>query len=138
MMSEENKALVRRMYDEVVGQRKIEVLDELLGDDFVEHETMPGIPPGREGVKALIGMFLSAFPDMQFELGDIVADGDVVASRMTMTGTHQGEFMGIPATGRSINVNSMEFLRVANGRVVEHWGVTDQAAMMQQLGVGPE
>ena len=138
MMSEENKARVRRMYDEVVGQRKIEVLDELLGDDFVEHETMPGIPPGREGVKALIGMFLSAFPDMQFELGDIVADGDVVASRMTMTGTHQGEFMGIPATGRSINVNSMEFLRVANGRVVEHWGVTDQAAMMQQLGVGPE
>ena len=75
---------------EVIGQRKIEVLDELLSDDFVEHETMPGVPPGREGVKALIGMFLSAFPDMQFELGDIVADGDVVASRMTMTGRIRG------------------------------------------------
>ena len=137
-MSEENKALVRRAYDEVFGQGRIELIDTLVAEDMVEHEEMEGMPPGREGMKVFVGMMRSAFPDLRVETGAMIAEGDVVASRITMTGTHRGEFMGIAATGNTISVQAMDFLRFADGKAVEYWGVTDQAAMMQQLGVGPE
>ena len=134
-MSEQNKAVAQRFYEEVVAQRKLELIDELIDENFVEHEEFPGLPPGREGVREFFGMILSAFPNMEFEVGDMIAEGDLVATRMTMSGTQEGEFMGMPATGKSMRVQAMEFLRLANGKVVEHWGVTDQAGMMEQLGV---
>ena len=137
-MSEENKALVGRLYAEVFGAGSMACIDELVDVDVVEHEEMPGIPPGREGLKMFVGMMRTAFPDLQFRVGDMIADGDIVAARITMEGTHQGEFMGIPATGKTISVEAMDFLRVANGKLVEHWGVTDQMAMMQQLGAMPD
>lgn len=134
-MSDVNKAIANRFYDEVVGQQQIGLIDEIISEDFVEHEEFPAIPPGREGVKAVFGMFFTAFPDLRLEVGDMVAEGDLVATGMSMTGTHQGEFMGVPETGKSINVSSMEFIRITEGKVTEHWGVTDQAGMMEQLGV---
>jgi len=138
-MSEANKALVLRFYAELVGPGVEAMIDELLDVDVVEHEPLPpGVPPGRERLKVFIGMMLRAFPDLQFEVGAMIAEGDLVAARVTLTGTHEGEFMGIASTGKSIAVDVMDFLRVENGKLVEHWGVTDQMGMMQQLGVMPE
>ena len=137
-MSEQNKALVRRLYAEAFGAGSMAAIDALVDVDVVEHEVMPGIPPGREGLKVFVGMIRSAFPNLTMRVGEMIAEGDVVAARITMEGTQEGEFMGIPATGKTIAVDVMDFLRVENGKLVEHWGVTDQIGMMQQLGAMPE
>lgn len=130
--------MVLRMYDEVMNQGKLEVVDELVTEDFLEHEAFPGLPPGREGVKAAMAMFRTGFPDLHMEAESVVASGEMVAARSTLTGTHEGEFMGIPATGKSVRVAVMDFLRFENGLAAEHWGLTDTMAMLQQLGVAPE
>jgi steroid delta-isomerase-like uncharacterized protein len=137
-MSERNKAAVRRFYDEVVGQGKLELIDELTREDFVEHEQLPGLSSDREGAKAFFAMFRAAFPDIAFNVHDMLADGDKVVARITMTGTHEGDFAGIAATGRKVSVSTIDILRLEDGLLVEHWGVTDELAMMQQLGVIPE
>ena len=134
-MSEENKALITRAYDEVFNAGNTDALGEILSADIVDHSAMPGSPPGLEGAKQTIGMFLTAFPDLKITVEDMIAEGDKVAVRMTMSGTHKGDFMGIPATGKRISVNGMDFHRIAGGKVVEHWDSFDQMTMMQQLGV---
>ena len=138
MSAEQNKALVRRLVEEVINQGNASVIDELLIPDFVEHEELPpGIPPGREAPKAMFTMLRSAFPDIKATIEHLVAEGDEVAVHMTWTGTHSGEFMGIPPTGKSISINVIDIMRIAEGKFVEHWGVMDSMAMMQQLGVVP-
>ena len=137
-MSEQNKVIVRRMYDEVVGQGKLDLIDELVDPDVVEHEEFPGIPPGREGVKEFFSMFRSAFPDLQFAVEDMVAEGDKVAARITIRGTHKGPFLDIAPTGKQITVDAIDIFRFASGKIVDHWGVTDQMSMMQQLGAIPQ
>ena len=137
-MSEQNKAIVRRMYDEVVGQGKLDLIDELVDPDVVEHEEFPGIPPGREGVKEFFSMFRSAFPDLQFAVEDMVAEGDKVAARITIRGTHKGPFLDIAPTGKQITVDAIDIFRFASGKIVDHWVVTDQMIMMQQLGAIPQ
>ena len=137
-MSEQNKVIVRRMYDEVVGQGKLDLIDELVDPDVVEHEEFPGIPPGREGVKEFFSMFRSAFPDLQFAVEDMVAEGDKVAARITIRGTHKGPFLDIAPTGKQITVDAIDIFRFASGKIVDHWGVTDQMIMMQQLGAIPQ
>jgi steroid delta-isomerase-like uncharacterized protein len=134
-MSEQNKALTRRFYDEAIGQRSFDLIDELVADDFVEHEAFPGLSPDKDGVKAFFAMLLEAFPDIQFIAEDIIAEGDKVAARLTITGTHQGTFLDIPPTGKKITLSAIDIMRYRDGKAVEHWGVTDQAAMMEQLGV---
>lgn len=136
-MSAENKALVRRFYEEVWGNHSLDALDELVTTDAVDHELPPGLPPGREGMKAFLGMFLSAFPDTKMTVEDALAEGDKVATRWSATGTHTGELMGIPATGKQINVTGLDINRISGGKIVEHWGQFDQMGMMQQLGVVP-
>ena len=138
MSAEQNKALARRLVGEVINQGNISVVDELLNPDFVEHEELPpGIPPGREAPKALFAMLRSGFPDIKATIEHLIAEGDQVVLHMTWSGTHKGEFMGIPPTGKSVSFGVIDILRIAEGKFVEHWGVMDSMAMMQQLGVAP-
>jgi steroid delta-isomerase-like uncharacterized protein len=138
MSIEQNKALVRKLVEEAINQGNISMIDELLIPDFIEHEELPpGIPPGREAPKVLFTMLRSAFPDIKATIEHLIAEGDEVVLHMTWTGTHKGEFMGIPPTGKSISINVIDILGIAEGKFVEHWGVMDSMAMMQQLGVVP-
>jgi steroid delta-isomerase-like uncharacterized protein len=138
MSTEQNKAVFRQMVADVFNRGDIQQADDLLAPDFVEHEDLPpGIPPGREGVKQLTAMMRSAFPDFKATIEDLIAEGDKVVVRMTWTGTHRGEFMGIPPTGKSVSFEVIDIVRFSGGKFVEHWGVMDSMRMMQQLGVAP-
>jgi predicted ester cyclase len=108
----------------------------MLAEDFVEHEEMPGLTPGRDGVGELFAMFGAAFPDVRWEPEDVLADGDKIAVRVRVTGTNNGEFMGMAATGKRVSVQLIDILRIGvDGRIAEHWGVFDMFALMHQLGV---
>lgn len=138
MSTEENKALVRQMVEAVFNQGNLSRADEFLAPDFIEREELPpGIARGREGVKQLTGMLRSAFPDFKATIDDVVAEGDKVVIRQTWTGTHQGEFMGVPPTGKSVSFQVIDIIRMAGGKGVEHWGVMDSMGLMQQLGAIP-
>jgi steroid delta-isomerase-like uncharacterized protein len=130
--------MARRFNDEVMSQGKLEVIDELVADDFVEHQEMPGMPTGREGLRAAMAMFRGAFPDLKVETLAVVTEGDELWVHSLATGTHQGELMGIPATGKMVSFAMMDRVRVRDGKAVEHWGVSDNLGMMTQLGVVPE
>ena len=138
MSAEQNKALVRQMVEEMFNRGNISVADKFLAPDFVEREELPpGIPSGREGVIQLTAMLRSAFPDFKATIDDIIAEGDKVVIRQTWTGTHKGEFMGIPPTGKSVSIGVIDIIRVAGGKFVEHWGQMDTMGLMQQLGAVP-
>jgi steroid delta-isomerase-like uncharacterized protein len=136
MSTEQNKALLSRLMKEVFSRGNISLVDELLAPDFVEHEELPpGIPPGREAVKQFSTLFRSAFPDLKITIDDIIAEGDKVVVRGIWSGTHKGEFMGIPRTDKSVSFGVIDIVRIVGGKVVEHWGQMDTLRMMQQLGV---
>lgn len=138
MSTEQNKALVRKMIEEVFNRGNMSLADEILAPDFVEREELPpGMPPGREGVKLLTTMLRSAFPDFKATIDDIIAEGDKVVLRMTWSGTQKGEWMGVPPTGKSVSFGVIDIIRIAGGKFVEHWGQMDSMAMMQQLGAMP-
>jgi len=138
MTTEQNKALFRQFIDEIFNQGNMSAVDELVAPDFVEHEELPpGIPTDREGVKQLTLMLRSAFPDFKATIEDMLAEGDKVVVRMTWRGTHKGEFMGIPATGKSVSIGVIDIVRFSEDKFVEHWGLMDNASMMQQLGAVP-
>jgi steroid delta-isomerase-like uncharacterized protein len=138
MATEQDKALIRRFIEEIFNQGNLSLADEILAPNFVEHEQLPpGIPNDREGVKVLAGMLRSAFPDFKATIEDILADGDKVVIRMTWTGTHKDEFMGLPATGKRMSIGVIDIIRVVNGKGIEHWGQMDAMGMMQQLGAVP-
>ena len=132
-MSDQNKAVFRRLVDEVFNQGKLATADEL-GTGYVEHSPMPGQGPGIEGFKQMVQMFRDAFPDLQIRIEDLIAEGDRVVGRMTTSGTHRGTFMGLAPTGKRVTVSEIHILRFANGKVAEHWGLADDLGMMQQLG----
>ena len=134
MSAEDNKALVRRFYEAAGAAGRA---DEFFGPDFVDHSLPPGAPQGDEGVRQLAAMFYRAFPDLRVEVGHLVAEGDLVADHVTVSGTHQGEFMGVPATGKRVAFTGTNINRIANGKIAEHWGNSDQLALMQQLGLIP-
>ena len=138
MSTEQNKALFRRMVEEIFNRGNMSLADEFIAPDFVEHEELPpGIPPGREGVKQLTAMLRSAFPDFKATIDDMIAEGDKVVVRMTWRGTHKGEFMGIPPTGKSVSFGVIDIVRFAGDKFAEHWGLMDSMSMMQQLGAVP-
>jgi len=134
----DNKALVRRFVDEVQSGGNIDLIDEVCSPGFVNHSAPPGIPADREGIKILTAMFRGAFPDSHFTIEDMVAEGDKVVTRKTFHGTHEGEFMGMPPSGRAVSMGLIDIVRISDGRVVEHWSVGDSLGMMQQLGVIPQ
>ena len=130
-------ALMRRFF-EAVNSGDIDGFIDLLTDDFVEHEAMPGMPTGREGTRQLFKMLAAAFPNMNWDPEDILVDGDKGVARTRFTGTNDGEFMGMPATGKSVSVQAIDIVRFGeDGFAREHWGVFDMMGMMQQLGVAP-
>jgi steroid delta-isomerase-like uncharacterized protein len=133
----ENRALLKRFYDQGWNANDIAVYDELVTEDFVDHQAIPGLPPGREGFKALNAMFRTAFPDVWLEVEGIISEGDKVSCRWTSTGTHRGDLFGIPATGRSVKVTATVLYRVVDGRLAEGWINRDDLGLMRQLGVIP-
>lgn len=137
MPVEENKALYRRWFEEVVTGRNLALADELLASDYVLH--FPGMPEpvDGEGHKQLLGMFHQGFPDWRETIDDVVAEGDRVVIRVTGSGTHRGEFQGIPPTGRQVAATGVGIGRIENGRIAETWAAYDALGMMQQLGVIP-
>jgi steroid delta-isomerase-like uncharacterized protein len=137
MSAEGNKAMVRRINDELISQGRMEVADELFAPTFVDHSAFPGVLPTRDGVKQLFAMFRAAFPDLHVTIQDQVAEGDKVVTRKTFHGTHHGDLMGIPPTGKQVSFGTIDILRVVDGRAVDHWTVVDQMSLMQQLGVIP-
>ncbi len=134
-MSEANKAMMRRFYDEVVNKGNLDEIDARIAQDLIEHNPPPGVPSGPEGMEQSVAMFRAAFPDIRVTIHDTLAEGDKVVVRATASGTHRGELMGIPATGRRIAVDEIHIVRCIDGKVVEHWGVEDSLGMMQQLGL---
>ena len=137
-MSEENKAMVRRLYSELSGQQGQSVADELVAEDFVDHNPPgPDIAPGREGFKQVFAGFQSAFPDMSIMVEDQVAEGDKVVSRATASGTLLGDYMGMPATGKSFSIEVVDIFRFEDGQIAERWGQADTTGMLQQLGLAP-
>src|SRR5918998_5340514 len=138
MSAEENKATVRRFVDEVQSGGNIDAIDELCSPEFVNYSAPPGVPSDCEGVKLVTAMFRQAFPDSYFTVEDMIAEGDKVVTRKTFHGTHEGEFMSIPPSGRTVNVSLIDVVRISDGQVVEHWSVGDNLGMMQQLGVIPQ
>jgi steroid delta-isomerase-like uncharacterized protein len=134
----DHKATIGKLYEEAVNGRNMDVIDEFVKEDVIENEEFPGIASGREGVKQFFRMMVEAFPDLRFDVQDVIAEGDRVAARCVMTGTHQGQFMDIPATGKKVTVHLIDIFRFEGGKLAEHWGVTDQVSMLQQMGVIPE
>jgi predicted ester cyclase len=137
MSAERNKAIVRRMVEELQSGHNLDVVDELFAVDFVDHSVPPGLPPNREGVKMQFAMFFSAFPDLHVVIHDQVAEGDRVVTRKTFHGTHQGDLFGIPPTERSVAFDVVDILCVRDGKIMDHWNVVDQLGLMHQIGAIP-
>lgn len=134
----DHAATLRKMYD-LISAGDVDGFAEFLAEDFVEHEESPGLSPTKDGVKAFFRMYLAAFPDLRFEVEDLLSSGDKVVGRVRATGTHQGEFMGMPPTGKGVDVQLIDIIRFGDdGLAHEHWGVFDALGMMQQLGAVPE
>jgi len=137
-VSDRNKELLQRFYDEVFNEGNLHVVDELLAETFVEHEEFPGIEPTREGVKQFFAAFRAAFPDITCEVEHLVAEGVFVTAHARVHGTHTGEWMGVPASGRPVDVHLFDLVKFVDGIATEHWGAFDSLTMMQQIGAIPE
>lgn len=135
MSTEENKAIVRRVYDEVINQGNFAVADELFSSIFVYRA--PGSPEfrGPEGFKQLIAMYRAAFPDLHLTVEEVLAEGGTVVSRYTARGTHRGDLMGIPPSGKQVAIPGIVISRFADDKVVEDFEILDHLGMLQQLGV---
>jgi steroid delta-isomerase-like uncharacterized protein len=136
--SMDHAATMRQAY-ELISAGKIDAFGDLMSEDFVEHETTPGFEPTKEGVKQLFHMYKAAFPDLRMEPQEILVSGDKTVARALATGTQQGEFMGMPASNKHIEVELIDIMRFGDdGLIHEHWGLFDGLGMMQQLGAIPE
>jgi len=132
--SEAAKAVVRRNTDEVQGRGKFDVFEELFADDFVDHTPQPDMTPDKAGVRKLYGYLRTAFPDFHAEIHWQLADGDRVTTYKTYHGTHEGRLLGIAPTHRTVHFDSVDVMRVQNGKITDHWGVGNLLSLMQQIG----
>lgn len=141
MSTEENKAVVRRYYEEFNKgvEASMAAIEELFAPDFVLHGTGP-LPEkmDRASMKQMGAAFFTALPDMHWTVEDLIAEGDKVVARFTWRATHRGEFMGVPATGKVVTAKGMNIARVAGGKLVELWEVSDDLGWLQQLGAIPQ
>jgi steroid delta-isomerase-like uncharacterized protein len=139
MSAEENKAIVRREHEEIWNsQGNLDAADEIYAPDYIGHD--PSLPEDIRGVEAareFAAMYRSAFPDLEFIIEDQIAEGDKVATRLTIRGTHQGELEGIDPTGNEVEIKGIVFSRIAEGKIAEDWGVFDILGLMQQIGAIP-
>ena len=136
MSAEANKAIVRR-YQAAYNTNNLDDLDELIAADIKTPAMLPGFPPGLEGLKRLHRMTVDAWPDMHVTIEDLIAEGDLVTARITLSATPQKEAFGVSPTGKSFKVDGMYIVRIANGKIVEHTGIEDAIGIMQQLGLMP-
>jgi steroid delta-isomerase-like uncharacterized protein len=136
MSTEQNKALIRRGFEDAINTGKLELLADIVGPTYVNHD-MPMEQPGPDGLRQVLAPFLSAFPDFAVTIEDIVGEGDKVVTRGVFTGTQRGAFMGIPATGTAVRVPYMDMWRVEDGKAVENWVRLDTLSLLQQLGAMP-
>lgn len=136
-MSEQYKVAARRWMEKGFNAQNLDEFDRYFSPTLVNHELPPNMPPGREGTKMLASMFFSAYPNIQVTIEDLVAEGDKLVARWSARGTHQGELMGIPPTGKEVTITGIAIDRFEDGKSVEHWEIFDQLGMMQQLGVVP-
>ncbi|RSS56918.1 ester cyclase [Streptomyces sp. WAC01280] len=132
------KAVVRRNTEEVQGGGDFALFDELFADDFLDHTPQPGRTPDKAGARELYRVLREAFPDFRADIHWQAADGNLVTTYKTYHGTHRGEFFGIAPTGRSIRFDTVDAMRVRDGKISEHWGVANLFSLMQQLGALPD
>jgi steroid delta-isomerase-like uncharacterized protein len=137
MSTETNKATVRRMIERVWNEHRLDLIEEFYSEEVILHSA--GLPSssGLEAMREATAMGLKAFPDQNLTIEGEIAEGDIVAARWTSRGTHKGELMGIPPTGKQFTHAGMTFYRLANAKIVETWFVADILGQMQQLGVVP-
>ena len=137
MLVEQNKALIRRLYEEALNKGNLAVVDEIIAPDYVRHGLAPGASPGPGSTKQVFTMMRTGFPDLRITVEPMVGEGDMVAAQLTHRGTHNGEFMGIAPTGKQVTVTTIGIYRFADGKLEEAWIQMDQHGMLQQLGVIP-
>jgi predicted ester cyclase len=138
MSPEQNKAIARRIPLEIFNQGKLDLADEIFAPDYIEHaQVPPGFPMGIPGLKLFVAQVRAAFPDFRYTIEDELAEGDKVVLRLTASGTQQGEFAGIPATGKRATWGEIHIATMQGGKLTEHWVNLDQLGMLQQLGVIP-
>jgi steroid delta-isomerase-like uncharacterized protein len=137
MSADDNRSLTQHFYEEVWNKGNLDAVDDIMTGDFVDHAAPPGFPSGPEGAKQVFTMYRTAFPDFRLSLEDLITEGDKVVARWVTHGTHQGELMGIPPTGKPVTVTGIDLFRFAGGKIAEHWSEFDMLGMMQQLGVIP-
>lgn len=138
MSIDHNKAIVRRLFDEDLSGGNEQTATEIIHPEFVDHTNPPGMQHGLDGHLAIVRLFRSAFADQRWQIEDLIAADDRVVARTTMTGTHDGDFFGIPATGARVILPGVHILRIQDGRIAEHWGSNDDLGLMRQLGVIPD
>lgn len=132
-----NTAVINRLY-EAINQGQMDKLDPFFADNFVDHEELPpNFPQNKEGAKQLFTMLRQAFPDLKFTVNDMVAKGDKVWAYLTISGTQNGPFMDMPASGKKMSIKALDIIRFVDGKAAEHWGLTDDMTMMKQLGAIP-
>lgn len=136
-ISEAAKAVVRRNAEEVQSKGRFEVFEELFADNFVDHTPQPETTPDKAGVRKLYTYIREAFPDFHAEIHFQLADGDRVTTYKTYHGTHEGSFLGIAPTHRKIHFETVDVMRVQNGKITDHWGVGNLFSLMQQIGGYP-
>jgi len=133
------KELTRKFIDEVWSQGKLDLVEQLVAPECVTHD--PAAPGGAirglDGIKQLVSMYRNAFPDTEFEINDLILEGNKVAARLTVSGTHKGALMGIPATGKRVSITGTSITHFRDGKQVESWASYDQLGMLRQLGVAP-
>ncbi len=137
MSPEENKAIGRRIVD-ALNSGNLTAIDEVFAPSYIDRNPFPGATPDRNGLKKSLTQFRLAFPDVRYTVEDEIVADDKLVHRLIAKGTHKGEFQGVPATGKQATWTEFHIGRIANGKVVESWGVVDQLGMMQQLGLVPE
>jgi steroid delta-isomerase-like uncharacterized protein len=136
-VSEAAKAVIRRNTEEVQGGGNFELFDELFADDFLDHTPQPGRTPDKAGARELYHVLREAFPDFHAVIHWQAADGDLVTTYKTYHGTHKGEIFGVAPTGRNIHFETVDAMRVHNGKITEHWGVANLFSLLEQLGAWP-
>ncbi|MBI4203170.1 MAG: ester cyclase [Chloroflexi bacterium] len=135
-MSEENKAIVRRFFDEIINGRDMALAERLIAADFTDHPQQPDASPGLAGFLQFAVMVVTAFPDLYVTVEDMIAEGDKVAARVTVRGTHKGLLMGrVAPTGKAAEWTGVDIFRIAGGKIAERWTQRDLLGLMQQLGV---
>lgn len=134
-MSEQNKAVARRFYEEVFNRKNVNAIDDLCAPDFKDHSPMPGQGSGAKGVKDMFSTYIKAFPDLRLTVEEMISEGDVVAARFSGEGTHKGEIFGAAPTGKRISFHGIDMLHFKNGKVTDAWHQGDDAVALMQLGV---